>query len=484
MTVIKSPSKYSISNSNEIHRKRLESEYFDIKNLAFVLFDLIPYEKKDLMISKFEELFSSTQMSIYEGGIKKRIRDFTSKESRIIKMRLGSIYNSKKTKSFEKQPLANEKKVIFNLDMVMLDLPVEIDYIDISIGQEVDFSYYVYYYCYINKDYWNKDIRYTFVHSQDSVEYQTKDGIGWNPRGPEFDPTIRDYEDKTVKFLSNYVEGLFINKEFSNNSVPSIRILSTSSIDISNVSEWERRHFKFLRYLRLNFFNIDHYNKCSYSFIFFQHDTIFETTDVSKGITMLYPEQYVPESGDREIIDAILSSSKVYVDSIINYFHAYYWSAFNIYYHLEHKKKELKEITKYMLSDKSNSLDQKKNMGRIANFYVNFSTYSNKEKINIRISRENFKYKRDLEGPPVFTIRLYQFEFFKTMSKIIEEKLDTENILIEDIQKQIDILFSYYKDVSNFDLNFSNILLQKGIRSLTIITIILTAINVIMTVID
>ena len=63
---------------------------------------------------------------------------------------LGNIHNTKKFSSQYNQAVLVEDKYIIDSGGVKTELPDEIDRIHVSVAQDVDFCYYVYYFCYIN----------------------------------------------------------------------------------------------------------------------------------------------------------------------------------------------------------------------------------------------------------------------------------------------------------------------------------------------
>lgn len=107
-----------------------------------------------------------------------------------------------------------------------------------------------------------------------------------------------------------------------------------------------------------------------------------------------------------------------------------------------------------------NKLEEK--VTEIINLYGKFAEFNIDEKVNIRTARKNFNFKKRLKGPPNFTAYLYDVKLFKDFSDFIEDCLNEEEISIDDIQKQIDSLTSYYRDMSNLKLGVSNVMLGES----------------------
>jgi len=107
-----------------------------------------------------------------------------------------------------------------------------------------------------------------------------------------------------------------------------------------------------------------------------------------------------------------------------------------------------------------NKLEEK--VTEIINLYGEFAEFNIDEKVNIRTARKNFNFKKRLKGPPSFTAYLYDVKLFKDFSDFIVDCLNEEGISIDDIQKQIDSLTSYYRDMSNLKLGVSNVMLGES----------------------
>jgi hypothetical protein len=256
---------------------------------------------------------------------------------------------------------------------------------------------------------------------------------------------------------------MFLNKQYqSYHHIPSIRILSTPSINFSNISEWNEKHEFFLEYLKMErFFSVN-----TGTIIAVESDKIFHTSNITKGITLLYSENYIPEQNYQDKLSRLFGNSKLYCDELVDYFLPLYWSNFNIYYQL---KTWRSKINKLLKESKINfSLEEmEKRVIQTIDLYTEFTLYNNEEQTNIRIARQTFNRNKNLVGP--FTIHLYKLDLFKSISNIIENSFTEEEIVIKNIQNQIDVLITHYRDRSNIKLSFTNLDLQKQIKLFSII---------------
>jgi hypothetical protein len=114
------------------------------------------------------------------------------------------------------------------------------------------------------------------------IPYSDSTGRGRKLKGPEFDPVFQKYENNAAQFLTKYSNGIFLKDYYSDKLIPSIRILSTPSVDFSNLKGWGETHWQFLGYLRMN----RYYTQYQASIISYQTERIFQKSNVPKGITI------------------------------------------------------------------------------------------------------------------------------------------------------------------------------------------------------
>src|SRR5207247_1238370 len=109
-----------------------ESESFDVKVLAFVLVDFIPYERKNEMISRYEKLFSLPNAGTRLDSIRDQISDITEGGILGFNAPLGNIHNSKKLSPHRSQPILLGDRPFYDFDGgVKTELPDAIDRIEV-----------------------------------------------------------------------------------------------------------------------------------------------------------------------------------------------------------------------------------------------------------------------------------------------------------------------------------------------------------------
>lgn len=470
-------------NIAKIIRDKKEKEYFDIKIIAFVLVDLVPYNRKNEMILGLEQLFSKNHLRYMRSSIKDSISDITEGAFSYFSAPIGSIKNLARNSTLNAQPIQTEYRQFREPNAVDLHLPAAIDRIDITVRQDVNFCYYVDYFCHVNESYRYTRLKNTYLSSDDLIPYfESGRLMGERRKGPDNDAVVLGYETEVADFLSKFSAGLFLsNKESSEGRIPSVRIFSTQSIDFSNFTDWNEKHWSFLRYLGMNIYHDIDTRAKIYTL---QGDRIFQKSSVSKGVNILYSENDIPGEDLNKKIDTMLGDAKVFNDAIGDYFLPLYWSNYNIFQILESWKDNVEELILKIKSKNYTLKELEEKVMQTIDLYADLTIYESEERINIRSARETFNINKNLVGPPNFTIHLYKFKLFKDISELIENCFNQEEVIINDIEKQINALTSYFRDRSNLKLSFSNLSLQKRLKwftiSLSIVGTVISALPFIM----
>jgi hypothetical protein len=257
-----------------------------------------------------------------------------------------------------------------------------------------------------------------------------------------------------------------------------MRILSIPTIDFSNLPNWYEDHLLFFQFL-----NIRHiYSVYNKSIICYQEDKIFNKSSFPKGITVIFSEKDIESKDQNDKIKEIIQYSKTLHDKCSYYFLSLFWSNYQIYKILEDWREEINHITTNIDQDLSNKeLEDQVNDTVI--LQSNFAIYSNYEKVNMRRAIQITKINRIESKLSNSDRAFFEFNIFKDMEEGIEIQVKDEEERMMDIQNQLNILTSYYRDKSNIKLNFSNNNLQKQIKIFTItisvVGIIVTAIPII-----
>lgn len=464
---------------NEQSRKHLEPQYFDIKNLAVIFLDFVPYERKNEMIEGLKRLFQYDKLSAeriiaHDINIDK-IPDM--KQSGLPSgggyTRIGTLLNSKISWTF---PMGS-----------VVELPDPFESLEIWVVQFVDFSYCVAYSCRLREDYYNRGIRETFVRSGDFVEDKEDQLTGskikmWRALGPEFENTIKAYETDMEVFLSQFSHGLFLNSDYaSNKPCPSVRVLSTPKIDFANIEQWVNDHFIFIRYLRIASIFCRHNG----ALLTYQIDKIFGEAGFPKGLTLLYSEQDIKKESDNNIESYIIYlATLLATHSFAEFLFPIYWAAYHINDLQQRWSKELEKFAAVSMQGKSTSPnlfdDVKQQTKKIIGFYGKFASIANKERINIRKMTERINLFGKHAREEVISMGLkktMEFDVYEDLRSGIDRWLTQENLMLEEVQRQVETLQGYYRDLANTELGFSNISLQNILKWLTIAIVSLAAIS-------
>lgn len=474
--------KKHLEKMNDSSRKHLSGEYFDFKNLAIILFDFVPYENKEKMIEGLKELFKpeGTKQPIFSDEPKLDICDMKNEGflSGGGYYPVGTILNS----DINFQPMQGVQKY----------LPEPFFYIEVGVGQFVDFSYFIFYKAVLKKRFQNCGIKKTFVESGDFVRFEEKKPSGKITRGarskgPELEPTIRNYIMELEKFLKQYSHGLFLNTKNDENkrlTCPNFKIVSTPKIDFRNFDNWKSQHHRFLRHIGFNFV----YSKYSQMLVGYYGSNIFREHSLFEGLVFLASETDFKGEGymgngaaEAEIIDDISFLGW----ELYPLLQVMYWSSYVI--ELQHPKWEfeVKDLMSKILSN-DKSIDQTENSYDItANAYREFNQQYLKENRNIEALKQNSKrYHRIVDSIKQLKSRSSSDNIFQDIIDGGNRFLDKEKEMLNNIKTDYDLLFRYCNNMITMDFNMLNVKLQKSMKWMTIAMLILAILTIIISIID
>src|SRR5690606_8874732 len=125
---------------------------------------------------------------------------------------------------------------------------------------------------------------------------------------------------------------------------------------------------------------------------------------------------------------------------------------------------QLRRLSTDAISSEKTLHQRKQDLQSLLSFYGRFATFSNAEKISIRILVDRFNSwgKHHLAVTHRYNSRFY-LDIFGDLATGINRLAQAEQTAITDIQQETFTLLEYYKDLSNIDLTFSNISLQTQI---------------------
>ena len=455
----------------------MEKQYFDIKNLAIILVDFVPYERKKDMIEGLRELFETEgdkQPVFFDEPSFDSIPDI--RESGILSgsghNNLGMIFNS----DIDWQPLMGIQK----------KLPEEFLGIQVTVGQFVDFSYWIEYLGFVKENYQNKDIKRVFVESRDFVPYRIKtpDGRemrGRKPKGPELEPTIRSFQTDLENFLRPYSCGLFLDRTTTKGtylSCISVKVLSTQKIDFNLFKNWERQHFNFFRFIGFT----HAYSRYDSMLVGYYPERIFREQSIFQGLVFLASTADFKGDGYETPEKEICYRIQFQVMDLVPLLHLIYWPSFA----MEVNRRKWEQQIRSMLSDISASREKKiediqQAYDKTMELYRDFNQHFIEEKWNIDLMKQHLSFaKRVTSATKPLDSTLPQTNLFEDMLWVGESFLDQEKDMLQHIKDQIDLLFSYSDNLINMDLNKTNLHLQKRMDRMTYIMLVLAIVTTIL----
>jgi len=467
-------------------KEGLEKEYFDVQNIGLVLIDIVPYENKGRMIDGFFKIFSTENLS--------------SIRMRFDGPRIDNIPDIKKSGVLASKGGANIG-FVFNSDLdenypagIKRTLPRMLKTMTIWVTQSVDFAYIVTYICNFKKEFYNKDIKDVFIKSDDLVLHEEilEDGSilkEEGSRGPEFEPSITDFQLHVETFLKNFSCGLYLNKNSKKNKVPccpSIEVLATDNISFEEFETWEKIHLRFLKFLNFDFF---HYSKLDYLLIGFQRREIYSRHSISMGLTILASKKHFEDGNCHEPIMSYIEY--MVVGQLNNLFLLTYWTN----YQVEITHKEWRKKIDMYLSDTSN-LSKSSNVQDIKKLtQVYYSMIKEIRSFESYFLNESNHYELFNELFPRIVKNIKHFEPIQTefgehnVSEIFldigKSLLEEERNRNESLKRELNYLLDYTRNLTDLTLAEGNIDLQNVIRKytkaifkLTVLVIIIAAFQV------
>jgi hypothetical protein len=468
-------------------RKSRESEYLDVKILSLNLIDFVPYEKKQQMVEIYRKLLlSGGARREHIDEIVNRIPDLSQTGTFGISC-IARIFNKKKFERRERGIRSSWPIIsVFTwMDVIYLDLPDAFEFVEIWIKQSVDFLYSILYYCKIDKSYRSNKIKDNYVKSTDMLpvgNYEEGDSRPRRLRGPLNEPSIGLYETVIGEFLAKLNIGLFLGESYTENHFcPSIRVLSTSEINFDNIQTWLHNHLRFLHYMQI----ATSFNKYRNSILAYNTSRLYN--EIPSGITIVYSEKHVGNNSISDIYHDVIKDSLSLTENLTEFLLPYYWSAYQYFNTIRKWRNKVDDINtkSTQFSIKYDSSEIKNEVESIMNLYRKFMTFANREKVNIRRTREHFNnFGRHAIGS-ADPLRLHiEFDILKDLNEGVNNRLQQEETTINEVQDQFETLLEYYRDLSNLKLSASNVDLQKQVKILAIITVIIGFVAAIPVILD
>jgi len=446
---------------NKKNQKKLENEYMNVRNLAIIIIDLIPYNLKDNMVEKLRILLGDQKDGFGYEKLLDNIGDIKIDGFRTWSY-VGIVYNS----DLKSEIWEGYKR----------DIPKPFVSIEISIGQLFDFYYYIIYTCNIKDEYQTKNIKETFIHMDDMVE--NKEFLSrFSHRGPDLEPNIREYQKLIENYLKEFSCGLFLNNNNLTLNIPNIKILSIEKIDFNNFEDWEIAYRSLLRFLGYHYYYSRYDN-----YLISSSEDVFHITKMGYGseYVFLASENDFDYGGYADLDTAIVYKVKNLIEVKSNFyfcFLTYCW----IIYQLKNKLIKWEEIINEELK-KLRLCDKLKDIIKIHNNMLeqknDFDTYYNEEFFN---NMEMSNSIKNYDIGKLFTPIKYgniTFNISTNISRILDGLINYESVKLEEIKKNFESFFNYSANITNMYLNKNNRKMQRLAITIAVIAIIISVIGI------
>lgn len=461
-----------MSNSNEIIRKHLTKEYINTKLEYFCIIDFIKTDIRTTLINKLKDLFEydmiaeGKKISIHLD----EIPDFS--ESGVLVgssfINIGGIINNKYHKN--------------HLFYITKKLPDFLESIDITLYSFDDKYYCICFRCYLHSSYKNSNLKNKFIHSGDMVEFE-KDGIkGRKRRGPDIDITLNNFIRETSNFLSNFIEGIYINKNnyFKKNisNMPNIKILSIENIGFSNFKDWCNKRPDFLRFFD---FDIASFSKIDNFIVSMQLSRSFGKNTTSSGLNFLFNYDDIKgKSGHQTKEDYIHYLIRCEIEKILHYFYIYYLMNYHVESKIPHYYQNKSILEQRIISRNESRAINFNIFNKIINFYFEYNKYYLDKKQEIHHYKNIIEKKEyDFYFEPIYFDNNSISDLIKNGSN---ELVNMEDRELKNLKSEILTLKEFTEGQINQYSIIENIKLQSEIHKLTFWIVILTIIIMIFTI--
>lgn len=416
-------------------------ECFPVKNVGIILLEIFPAEEKEAMLNGLSKLFERTELPpiMKMEGI---LRGYWWQN-------IGYLVKN------ASHGLGATKKI----------LPTPVAFIEVHLGQNFDFCYYLTFRCLFDPAF-QGDIESGFVNPM--VPRQAADY--WKEK---YEPKIRDCQMQIESFLSQFLKGLFLSQKIDNRlRCPSIRVLVADNIDFSNFQTWFNDHFNFLRYLGLRY-------PCSRfdsDLIGYQPDRLFKEEGIFAGLTFISSLEHYKRKIDDAARETLDNVSELFEDSLVPFFTVTYWAVSKLELWLadwENKASALENQMRNALADGKPFRSVKPVYKALMRLLSDFETSAIREERNISTMRRGILHTRRprSEPLPVSGIKLDVLGDLAEGIRFVDEERDR----LDFVRRKISSSFDQCKQLTDFAL-------QSSMRNLTIVAVVLGALAVIIAV--
>jgi len=469
---------------NKRRQEQLEKEFIEYKNLGIILFDIIPYKKREFLIESLKKLFNYDNLTPiqrcsfhldFEKVLPEVEIDSTRHGYSIINV--GTIQN-----------LNLENGFIFTPET---ELPFMFHNLRIKITQFGD-VYLLTIIGELKEEFKTKGIKESFIHLDDLVPNIKKSDDGrvlWRVEKSRIkcDPNMESYLKKLTEFLKEFGFGFYLNKD-SNQICPNIKVTYLEEIPYDKFEDWSFNNFGFLNFLGFSFYN---YSKIENNMWGIQSKRITNKLSISAGLVIL-------ASKDEDIIDnyenmesgiLIEISNFISYNEFIDILYQLYWANYNLEKITKDCKKSLdnyvdrlNEMEPQKVKIKMESLFKLNN--EMTKKYLRFEIYRINEDDKYNFFTKNLKYRKSIEDlvKPLKTKNSeLEFNIYEYIFLSGRELLDKEKIKIESLTKEFATVFNYLNNITNLTSSQINLKYQGKVKNYTSAVLILTFIMIVLT---
>lgn len=454
-----------LSRVNRREMGAARKQYLPIKNLEIMFVDIVPYERKNKMIQGLLDLFQGAASTAgYNGPRLYEIPDM--KESGVLScggfVNVGNIFNS----DIGRKPLGG----------VQRNLPKPFLVVNVWISQFVDFGYCVIYNCVLKDEFRNVSVKDVFIQSRCFTERKEKLPNGKvikcsRRKGPEFEPSIRQYQKMMEDFLGKYSCGLFLNEATIENpapSCPNMKIISIKKINFDSFEEWFYDHVDFLKFLGVSF-AISKYDDFLVSY---QKEKLFKKASIFQGLLFLGSETDRKKSlNDDKIEEEMCRKVESFViEKLVPLFQI----IFGTVHQLEITCKNWEDKIKACIVNDFQDMAVYKKARAL---HRDFQHFHIDEEENIRSLTAKIKRLTRIKSisSPI-PLRGFKINLFEDMLEGCHKFLKIEKERLTYLGNYFQSAFEHFREMVNFNL-------QREIRSLTKRLLWITVVMVILTLI-
>jgi hypothetical protein len=461
-----------MAGTNKIIQNHLKKEYTNIRLESFYIVDFIKTDIRTTLIEKLKDLFDYDKIT-------------TGKKVSIHLEEIPDFHDSGVVigSSFVNIGIILNKKYYKNHSFYVTKLlPDFLESIDLMLYTFDEKYYCICFRCCLHQNFKNSNLKNKFIHSGDMVEYE-KDGMkGSKRRGPDIDDTINEYIKKTSKFLSDFIDGLYINKINYNkkniSNIPNIKILSIDNINFSNFKNWCNTSQTFLRFFD---FDIATFSKTDNFVVSMQLSRSFGKNTTTSGLNFLFNfDDIEGKEGHQTKEDYVHCLIRRKIEKLLPFFYIYYLTNYHVESKIQQYYQNKKNLERRILS---NDVGEETNFDKyehIIKFYFDYNKYYFDKKQEIHdFNKMIGKKEYDFAFKPLYFKNNSTSDLIKNGTK---ELLNIEDRELENQKSEILTLKEFKEGLIDHYSIRENIKLQSKIGKLTTWTVILTIIIVVFTI--